>query len=296
MAETTQVTAELAGRFRSPQLAERFAAVYDSALASWPVPVTARDIPGEYGTTHVQVCGPDDGPPLVLLHGGGCTSAVWFANAGSLAAGHRVYAPDQLGEAGLSRPAGRPARRPADLVRWLDGLLDGLGVPQAALCGHSYGGWLALSYALSRPGRVTRLALLDPTDCFAGLSAGYRLRAVPLLARPTERRARAFYEWEAGRVALDPTELDLAGLGAEFRGSRLILPRRPAAAALRAARLPVLVLLAQRSAAHDVRRVGENARRLLPHATVTTLPGLAHHSMPAADPGQLTEELTAFLA
>jgi hypothetical protein len=32
---------------------------------------------------------------------------------------------------------------------------------------------------------VHKLALLDPTDCFAGLKLSYRLHAVPILLGPT---------------------------------------------------------------------------------------------------------------
>jgi pimeloyl-ACP methyl ester carboxylesterase len=42
-------------------------------------------------------------------------------------------------------------------------------VPGAAVIGHSDGAWIGLSYALHAPHRVRRLALLDPTPCFAGL-------------------------------------------------------------------------------------------------------------------------------
>lgn len=120
----------------------------------------------------MHVCGPDDGTPVVLLHGGGATSTVWFANAEALAGTHRAFAPDAVGGPGRSVPAGVGVRSPADLMRWLDAVLDGLGLRRDALVGHSYGGWTALSYAVHATERVTRLVLLDPTDCFAGLRLG----------------------------------------------------------------------------------------------------------------------------
>ena len=42
---------------------------------------------------------------------------------------------------------------------WLDELIKGAHLEQAALCGVSYGGWVALHYAAKRPGRVTSLTL-----------------------------------------------------------------------------------------------------------------------------------------
>lgn len=292
----TRETGELAARFRSAELAAAFLASYDAALRRWPDDVSAVDLPGEYGTTHVQACGPPGGPPLVLLHGGDGTSAGWFANAGPLSQEHRVYAIDQIGDAGLSVPGGRPARRPADFMSWLDGVLDQLGLDSAAFCGHSYGAWLALSYALHAPGRVRRLALLDPASCFGGLSLRYRLHAVPLFLRPSAARSRGFLAWEAGGMPLDPVAVSLSSLGGgEYRGARIVLPHPPAADRLRAMNLPVLVVMAGRSQAHDVRRIARRAGQLVPGIVVTTLPGATHHSIPATNPGPLNQQLLDFL-
>jgi pimeloyl-ACP methyl ester carboxylesterase len=182
-------------------------------------------------------------------------------------------------------------------MRWLDGLLDSLGLKAAAFCGHSYGAWLALSYALHAPSRVTRLALLDPTTCFSGLRLGYRLHAIPLFARPSPERVRSFIEWETGQAQVDPLWLSLACLaGGEFHGSKLVLPRQPRAVALQAATVPALVLLAQKSKAHNIRRVQANAARLMLNVTVVVLPGASHHSIPSANPDLLNQLLTDFLA
>jgi pimeloyl-ACP methyl ester carboxylesterase len=192
-------------------------------------------------------------------------------------------------------PAGPPIRRAADFMGWLDGLLDRLGLEAAAFCGHSYGAWLALSYALHSPARVTRLALLDPTGCLGGMSLRYRLHAVPLFARPSAERTRRFLEWEAGGVPPEPLSLALACLSGEFRGSKIVLPRRPKPGDLQAMSVPTLLLLAEQSKAHDIRRIRANAERLMPDVTAAVLPGASHHSLPAAKPDRLNQELADFL-
>lgn len=291
-------TAELARRFRSPAAAQRFAAAYAALAARWPQPLTRLDIGGEFGTTHVLACGPPGGSPVVLLPGHGATAAVWFATARALSGTHRVYGVDPVGDAGLSVAAGRAARRPQDLADWLDGVLGELGLDTAALCGHSSGSWLALSYALRQPGRVTRLALLDPTDCFAGLGLAYRLRAVPVLLRPGERRSRALIGWETGgRRDLDEAALTVHALSGEFRGPGIVLAKRPAAARLATLAMPVLVLVAQRSRSHHPAAIAAKAREMLPAgARVVMLAGAAHHSVPANDHAELNRELAGFLA
>lgn len=213
----------------------RFLAAYDAVLDHWPVPVDRMDLASVYGTTRVIACGPVDGEPLVLLHGGGATSAVWFANVADLSRTRRVYAVDRIGEAGRSLRGGRPVRSVDDLLDWLDGVLDGVldggldgsGPSRVDLCGHSYGGWIALTYALRTPQRVRKLALLDPTQCFAGYRAEYLLRALPLLIRATSRRARAFLAWETHGAEVDPAWLELYGLAAEFPRTKVVVGKRP---------------------------------------------------------------------
>ncbi|WP_405765699.1 alpha/beta fold hydrolase [Streptomyces sp. NBC_01538] len=273
----------------------RFLAAYDAVLDHWPVPVDRMDLTSAYGTTRVTACGPVDGEPLVLLHGGGATSAVWFANVADLSRTRRVYAVDRIGEAGRSLRGGRPVRSVDDLLDWLDGVLDGLGLGRADLCGHSYGGWIALTYALRTPQRVRKLALLDPTQCFAGYKAGYLLRALPMLIRPTAQRARAFLAWETHGAEVDPAWLDLYGFAAEFPRTKVVVGKRPRPRQLRNSTVPTLVLLAGDSRAHDIRRVEAAARLHLPHVETAVLPGLSHHSGPFARAAAFNSMLLDFL-
>lgn len=284
-------------RFKTAASKAAFHAAYDAVLAQWPVAVEPVDVPSAHGTTHVQVCGPSDGEPLVLLHGGGATSTVWFANVEALTRTHRVYAVDQIGDAGRSVHDGQPIDGPAELMSWLDTLLDTLGLNAAALGGHSYGAWLALSYAIHAPTRVSKLLLLEPSHCFTGMNLSFRLRAVPLFARPDAQRVRNFITWETGGADVDPAWLTLAALAGEVGTSKLIMPHQPTKAELRAATMPTLVLTAQNSKQHDIRRLAANAQRLMPNAVSAVLPDASHYTtIPTHNPQQLNRELTQFLA
>ncbi|MFC8452201.1 alpha/beta fold hydrolase [Kitasatospora sp. NPDC057223] len=276
----------------------RFLAAYDALVDRWPLPVERIDLVSPHGTTRVTACGPADGEPLVLLHGGGATAAVWFANVAELGRTRRVYAVDRIGEPGRSRPGERPPRSVADLHDWLSGVLDGLQLDRTDLCGHSYGAWTALTYALHAPRRVRRLVLLDPTQCFAGFRAGYLLRALPVLLRPSAARARAFLRWETGgsAAAVDPGWLEVYALGAALPRGTVVIGRRPAARLLRESAVPTLVLLAGESRAHDSRRVEAAARQALPHARTAVLPDVSHHALPFTGAAELDRLVLEFLA
>ncbi|MFB6506405.1 MULTISPECIES: alpha/beta fold hydrolase [unclassified Streptomyces] len=271
-----------------------FLAAYDEVLATrWPAGTTHTELPTPYGTTRVNSHGPEEAPPLVLLAGGGATSTVWYAQAAHLGRTHRVHAVDLVGDPGRSVAGERPVRTVRDLTAWLDAVLDGLGADRAALCGHSYGAWIALHHALHAPHRVRKLILLDPTQCFAGFRPGYLLRALPMLLRPDARRTRAFLEWETGGAALDPAWLRLRHAAADFPSARPVTGPRPAPDALRGLDVPTLVLLAGSGRAHDPARVAAAAARLLPRARTVTIPGATHHTLPLHEPAAAELNRTA---
>jgi len=274
-----------------------FLDAYDALLARWPAGWEAAEITSPYGITRVNISGPPGSPPLILLPGWGATSAVWFAVVGALSRDWRVYAVDLMGDAGRSVPEGRPVRTAADASDWLDAVGSGLGLTSHALCGHSYGAWLALGYALQAPGRVRALALLDPTHCFAGYRPGYLARGLPVLTRPSAARTEAFLRWETGGAPLEAAWLRLAGLAAGVRWSSPVRTRRFRRADLERLAVPALVVLAERSRAHNIRRAAAGAARAGPRgARVKLLPGASHHAIPAGHADALCGLLLGFLA
>ncbi|WP_406446044.1 alpha/beta hydrolase [Streptomyces sp. NBC_01613] len=289
---------------------EGFLAAYDKVMAKWPAEREAVTVPTPYGTTYVNVCGPRHGPPVVLLPGGGgATSASWYAQAADLARTHRVFAVDLVGAPGRTDQAGdRHPRTVADLMAWLDAILDDLGLEETDLGGHSYGAWIALHYALHARARVQRLFLLDPTQCFAGYRPAYLLHALPMLLRPAPRRVRAFLEWETGRAPLDLDWLRLQEAAAGFPSvSKPVTGPRPAPEALRGLDMPVLLLLAGNSRTLPRSRlrssggtpityeVARRADALLPQVETAVLPDVSHHGLPQDAPAELGRRLTEFL-
>ncbi|MFD4375114.1 alpha/beta fold hydrolase [Streptomyces sp. NPDC059202] len=273
---------------------EEFFAAYDALLARWPRGADEIDVPTPYGTTRVHAYGPSGATPVVLLHGGGSTGAVWFSNAPALGAHRRVLAVDIVGDAGRSVPGGRPLRTTADLMAWLDVLLGSLGVSRAHLVGHSYGAWIALTYALHATRRVDRLVLLDPTQCFAGFRPGFLLRSLPVLLRPTRARARAYLDHETAGTDTDLGWKELYALAAsDFASRKPVVGRRPDPTALSG---PLLVLLAGRSGAHDAAKVAARARAAVPDARIETLAELTHFAMPTALTAATNRRIADFLA
>ncbi|NUR67725.1 MAG: alpha/beta fold hydrolase [Streptomyces sp.] len=278
---------------------DAFQAAYDKVLAKWPAEREAVQVPTPFGTTHVTVCGPAGAPPLVLLPGGGATSASWYAQAADLTRTRRVHAVDLIGDAGRSVPAAdRHPRTVADLAAWLDAVLDGLGIEETDLGGHSYGAFVVLHHALHArvPRRVRSLFLLDPTQCFAGYRPAYLLHALPMLLRPAPHRVRAFLEWETGGAPLDPDWLRLQEAAAGFPSvAKPVTGPRPSSDALRGLDVPVLLFVAANSRTHDTHKVTAKAAERLPRVETVVVPGVSHHALPHSAPAELGRRLTEFL-
>ena len=105
-----------------------------------------------------------EGPPLLMLHGGGPGASGmsnFSRNVSSLARRFRVIVPDMPGYGRSSK--GLDRKDPfGELARAMLGLLDALGVEKAHLLGNSLGGSCALRLALEAPERADRLVLLGP--------------------------------------------------------------------------------------------------------------------------------------
>jgi pimeloyl-ACP methyl ester carboxylesterase len=100
-------------------------------------------------------------PPIVLLHGAGCNLEDLRPLGERLAAQHHVILVDRPGQ-GWSEGRGRATCSPEAQAVILCEVLDRLGVGRAILAGHSWGGTLAVAFALDYPDRVAGLALLAP--------------------------------------------------------------------------------------------------------------------------------------
>ncbi len=104
--------------------------------------------------------GSGDAPPVVLLHGWGCSAYAWrFIAPALVVAGYRTIAIDLRGH-GLSDRPGDPAKYTRDaMVDHLAATLDVLDVSCAPIVAHSMGGAVAMGLALRTPERVQQLAL-----------------------------------------------------------------------------------------------------------------------------------------
>ncbi|MFF3766459.1 alpha/beta fold hydrolase [Streptomyces sp. NPDC001922] len=166
MFRTAPRTQAHVGRYVSDTWRDRYFAACDAVYALGAPTHAETDVETSFGTTHVYQYGPTDPAarsrtPIVLVHGAGSCSAMWYPNSPALSAARPVYAIDTPGDPGRSVQR-EPIHQPERAAQWLDETLAELGLERVHLVGSSYGGWLALNQAHRRPARLASVTLLDP--------------------------------------------------------------------------------------------------------------------------------------
>jgi pimeloyl-ACP methyl ester carboxylesterase len=112
-------------------------------------------------TLNVAIEGPDDAPPVILLHGFPESHRTWREIAPRLSGRFRLVMPDQRGFAGSDMPPNVDDYQTGKLVDDVFALADALAIYRFALVGHDWGGAVAWAAALREDPRLTRLAIVN---------------------------------------------------------------------------------------------------------------------------------------
>lgn len=128
-----------------------------------------------------------EGPDLVLLHGaGGSTRDFTFNFVDRLTDRYRVTVFDRPGLGYTGRPErygiwSRDAESPREQARFLQAAADGIGVTNPIVLGHSFGGAVAMAWALERPEDTAAVVMVSgvANEWEGGLGWFYNVNASP---------------------------------------------------------------------------------------------------------------------
>lgn len=215
--------------------------------------------------------------PLVLLPGMMCDARLFTPQIAAFSAERTLVAPVLRGD--------ETAAHEAATVEIMAARVLAEAPPRFALAGLSMGGIVAMSVIAAAPERVTRLALMDtnPLAEAADVAArrGPQIEAVRRgeLARVMRDEMKPRYLADGPRRGdiLDLCMMMAEALGPDvfIRQSQALRARPDRRDALRAVRVPTLVLCGRRDALCPVSR-HEAMRDLIPGAALTVIEGAGH--------------------
>ena len=125
------------------------------------------------GKAHVIVTG--DGPPVLMVIGGGIPAGTWASLMAELD-GYTLFAVDLPGQGPSDRVSYSTGTMRRSAVSFLDEVLDALGLERVPVVGQSAGGTWSTWLALDRPERVSAITYIACPATLLGTSAPFPLR------------------------------------------------------------------------------------------------------------------------
>lgn len=233
--------------YKNSEIEKKLMKIYENRMAQWPVPYESRYINTRYGKVFVIISGPEDAPPILLLHASAMASWSWLYNIKGLNKYYRTYAIDTIGDAGRS-VLDDIEKYPNDgksLVELYTELMDNLGIQEACFIGASQGGFIATNIALYAPERVEKLILCGPMG-YTGTNISV-LRILLTTMFPVKPIQKSTTRWafgndpEVNRAVDEWFNLILEGVI-----SRQVRPQPFTPEQLQNIHVPVLLLLGKR--------------------------------------------------
>ncbi|HYI40823.1 MAG TPA: alpha/beta hydrolase [Allosphingosinicella sp.] len=162
-------------------------------------------------TLNLASAGPEDGEPMIFLHGFPESHRTWRHQIEGLSDLYRVYAPDQRGFAASDKPEGVENYETDRIVADVMALADALGIGRFTLVGHDWGGAVAWMAALAHPARVKRLVIVNAPHPLVFQNS--------LIDDPAQREASQYISFFRSPDA----EAAIAGMGLENFLDRVML-------------------------------------------------------------------------
>lgn len=270
----------LVGHFINIEAEKEFLKIYDKAMEQWPNSRQEIDIETAYGPTHVYHYGAKkEGNPILLLHGANGTSASWANFVVELGKKHPVYAVDIIGDAGRSIQK-KPIQSVEDYSAWLDQVLNTLELERVHLVGASYGGWMALNQAIHSSRTLQSITLIEPARAFAGIrKIAWPFMLWASMIGPDFVR-RSFIRWTSRGSSTNEKQLELVVSAMRDYKMLRISPQYVSDEDLQLVKVPVLLLLGEKSPLHNSQSAANRAQKLLQDVEVEILPK-AGHKLPA---------------
>jgi 3-oxoadipate enol-lactonase len=239
-----------------------------------------------------RTAGEPDAPPVVLVHGYTGNHTNWAFTARALVReGYRTLSPENPGHGESEAPDDPGCYSIASMAATLHGLAEQLQFAPAVWAGHSMGGAVVEELALSHPGSVRALVLVDSAGGGPRGAPGWEQQRAFMqrgMEYARENGLPALWDWQIEngmRPQLDSLPDDAKALArSEFLKTSLpgflhcgaaLHSRRSTLEGLASLAVPALVIRGENEN-EGLRLVADDLAATIPGARYEVIPGAAH--------------------
>ncbi|MCH2044641.1 MAG: alpha/beta hydrolase [Saprospiraceae bacterium] len=151
----------MASLFKSELGKKEVLAMYDQKLEELNISYQSKFVETSYGKTHILITGDASNPPLILVHGSNGCAPIALECYPNLSSKYQVFAIDVVAQPTKSAET-RLSMKDDSYGKWVNEVIDKLGLEQVTLAGFSLGGLIILKTLIYNDKNIKNVVIASP--------------------------------------------------------------------------------------------------------------------------------------
>lgn len=147
--------------FKSESGKKRIIDLYNQKLDALKIEASSFYLDTSFGKTHILKTGREDAPPLILIHGSNGCAPIALDCYPNLSSTYQVFTLDVLAQPNKSDEK-RLSMKDDSYGKWVNEIIDQLGLNQVVLAGFSFGGLIILKTLINNEQKIKEVFLAAP--------------------------------------------------------------------------------------------------------------------------------------
>ncbi len=277
--------------FKSEAGKKAILSLYDQKLAELNIDYQYKIVDTSFGKTNIITTGKPTNPPLIIVHGSNGCAPIGIESYPNLSQQYQVFAVDVLSQPNKSDGT-RLSMKDDSYGKWINEVIDKLGLNEVVLAGFSLGGLIILKTLIHNGSKVKEAFLAAP----AYIVNGNPLKALFKMFIPMKRYMRTknpkLVEQVVGELFTDKDEFAIKYLSQVFLHFEMDFTPVPVMTKAEAAKIktPITLFAAKKDLMFPGEKMLKRASKLLPTLKKIVLLENSKHVQNRAD-NALIEDL-----
>lgn len=277
--------------FKSEAGKKAILSLYDQKLAELNIDYQYKIVDTSFGKTNIIITGKPTNPPLIIVHGSNGCAPIGIESYPNLSQQYQVFAVDVLSQPNKSDGT-RLSMKDDSYGKWINEVIDKLGLNEVVLAGFSLGGLIILKTLIHNGSKIKEAFLAAP----AYIVNGNPLKALFKMFIPMKRYMRTknpkLVEQVVGELFTDKDEFAIKYLSQVFLHFEMDFTPVPVMTKAEAAKIktPITLFAAKKDLMFPGEKMLKRASKLLPTLKKIVLLENSKHVQNRAD-NALIEDL-----